>query len=87
MAETNSGGSTKDRALQASYELADLRPSDRRTLSVMDSGETADFVCQTMVDREVRAVTYLVTLRASGGDAWSTVRAQLEGHGGRQSRR
>lgn len=71
--ETNNAGRVKPRTLEATYDLAGLSSSDGRSISVLDSGETADFVCQTMIDREAWAVTYLVTLRCAGGDAWSTV--------------
>lgn len=72
-------GSVNSRTLQAAYKLAGASPSDRNSINVLDSAETADFACQTMIGQDVWAVTYLVTLRSAGGDAWSTVRA-VEAH-------
>ena len=79
MTETSNSGDVKSRTLPATYKLAGPSRSPRGSISVLDSGETADFVCQTMVDRGIWAVTYLVTMRSTGGDAWSTVRA-VEAH-------
>ena len=79
MTETSNSSDGKSRILPATYKLVGPSPSRRGSISVLDSGETADFVCQTMVDRKVWAVTYLVTMRSTGGDAWSTVHA-VEAH-------
>jgi hypothetical protein len=73
--EIDTAGGKWSSALEASYELAGASSSDRSLINVLDSDETTDFVAQTMINRKVWAVTYLVTLRSSSGDAWSTVRA------------
>ena len=77
--EIHGAGTTTPRMLEANYQLAGIRKSDRKLINVLDSDETTDFVAQTMVDQAVWAVTYLVTLRSSAGDAWSTVHS-IEGH-------
>jgi len=78
--ELDTLGHTRSYLLRASYRLAGVSRSDRSLIDVLDSGEIADFVIQTMIGRKVWAVTYLVTLRSSAGDAWSTIRA-VEGPG------
>jgi hypothetical protein len=76
--EINNEGEANSRTLEATYKLAGEPSSERVSVNVLDSGETTDFTSQTMIDREVWAVTYLITLR-SAGYAWSTVRA-VEAH-------
>jgi hypothetical protein len=71
--ELQATGEANSRMLQAVYKLAGTSPSDRYSINVLDSAETADFVCQPMIDQDVWAVTYLITLRSAGKDAWSTV--------------
>lgn len=79
--ELYSAGESRSSALEASYRLAGETSSNRTLINVLDSGETADFVTQKMIDRKVWAVTYLITLRSIAGDAWSTVSA-VEGPAG-----
>lgn len=76
--EIDSEGRPRTRTLEATYQLAGGTSSSRASINVLDSGETTDFASQTMIERKVWAVTYLVTLR-SARDAWTTVRA-VEAH-------
>lgn len=73
--ETSGTRKATPRTLQAVYEVAGPSPSLRHTTNVLDSAEMADFACQTTISPDVWAVTYRVTLRSAGGDAWSTVHA------------
>lgn len=66
---------TRSYPLEATHRLAQRSKSDESLIDVLDSGETGDFMAQAMIKQEVWAVTYLVTLRSSTGEAWSTVRA------------
>ncbi len=75
LTEIDSARRTQSRTFEAAYDLAGESSSDRALINVLDSGETTDFAGQTMINREVWAVTYLVTLRSASGDTWSTVRA------------
>jgi hypothetical protein len=79
MTERSLSGTTETQTFEATYDIAGDTSADRTLVSVLDSGESTDFVAQALVGHDTWAITYLATLRSSAKDAWSAVRA-VAGH-------